>query len=191
MFYVGFTALLFSQNNTKDFYVTANTNVVGYANIYVQKTAKQPKKALATLYIKENTLFVGAKKLHNTRIVLIKDKKTYYKKKRTKNKAKTTTNTSKATVSKTHVRFNSRGKTPYSNTLGYTTSVFISLVTGQQKNNFRKKQFVALSYQTKVLQIEVLPLSTTKVAYAYKTNLTNSLCWLPTNYAIPPPQVSC
>lgn len=76
IFYFCFTAILLSQNTTNSFYVANTTPVFGLENSYNKKTEKK----LATLYLKDNTVFVSLDKLTNTTLVFLSPKKNLYKK---------------------------------------------------------------------------------------------------------------
>jgi hypothetical protein len=183
VFYCCFTTLLFSQNTSNSVCIATHTTVFGAENIYSKKIEKKQ----ITLYLKENTGYYGLNTLKNIRLVFFNKNNKSYK---INTVVKTSQFRTNLNSSKTHCCFKQTDENPYSYRCWHAKLVVISLVTRQQKNTNRKKQFTVSKCKAVTSALETAFQNTKKQYYPTKTTVRISGCWLENTYARPPPQRS-
>jgi hypothetical protein len=186
-FYFCFTALLFSQNTSNNFYVANNTTVFGTQKIHIKPIEKKP----IAIYLTESTLSFGLEKLTNTKLVYRTPTLKTYKKNATKVLSKTKKAKTTGNFSNTQLRFRQTDKNPYANTLGYGSNGVVSLITGQQKNTKRKNKGVVSKFNAAACTLKITLQSTKKQTYPTTNTVPSSVTWFLTLYSRPPPQISC
>jgi hypothetical protein len=181
VFYCCFTTLLFSQNTTNSVYIATHTSVFGIENSYIKKIEKKQ----ITLYLKENTGYYGLNTLKNTRLLFFNRNTKSYK---INTVAKTSQFRTNTNSSHTNRCFKQTDKNPYSNRWLHGKLVVISLVTGQQKNTNRKKQFRVSKFKAVASALETRLKIKKNQTYPTTTLVRSSICWFVNTYAKPPPQ---